>query len=66
MRSDVVVLGGGMSGMIAAAIALARDQDVAIIEPEQLGNSFSGGGLRYLRNGRAIKKVLDKYSISQQ
>ena len=66
MHHTSVIIGGGMSGcLIALLLAAYRKpgEDVAVIEPGQLGGSFSRGGFQYLRNSEGVRALLDHHHL---
>ena len=67
---DVVVIGGGASGMMAAGIAAKRGRKVAIVEKnKKLGKKLdiTGGGRCNITNAEPdVHKFLAKYSDAQQ
>jgi len=62
---DVIVIGGGPSGMMAAARAAARGRSVLLLEKnERLGKklSITGGGRCNVTNNKPdVRTLLDKY-----
>jgi predicted Rossmann fold flavoprotein len=67
---DVVIIGGGASGMMAAGVAASRGKRVAIIEKnKKLGKKLdiTGGGRCNITNDESDQhKLLSKYGDAQQ
>lgn len=65
MKYDVIVIGGGASGMFAAAIASSRGKNVLILEKnKELGKKLkiSGGGRCNITNSEPdVRKYLARY-----
>ncbi len=59
----VVIVGGGMSGLMAAWVCQERGQDPVIIEPRALGGDFLMGGLKYIHKTPAMVQLLDDLDI---
>lgn len=59
----VVIVGGGMSGLMAAWVVQERGHDPIIIEPRALGGDFLMGGLKYIHKTAAMVKLLDDLDI---
>ena len=66
MYNDLLILGGGMSGMLAAATARCAEVNVGIVEPNGLGASFTGPGYRYLRWSEPLVRLLGLMGIQHE
>lgn len=60
----VVVVGGGISGLIAGSAARRRGHAVTVLEPGELGGEFLAGGLKYVHSTPAMTALLDAYGIA--
>lgn len=67
---DVIVIGGGASGLMAAAVAAERGQRVLLLEKNrELGNKvrISGGGRCNITNAEMdVRTLLKKYGEAEQ
>jgi predicted Rossmann fold flavoprotein len=70
MHYDVIVIGGGAAGMMAAGVAAARGKRVLLLEKnKQLGVklALTGGGRCNITNAEMdVRALLPKYSGSEQ
>lgn len=60
----VVIVGGGMSGLVAAWVAQECGHDPVIVEPKTLGGDFLMGGLKYLHKTAPMTQLLDDLDIA--
>lgn len=59
----VVIVGGGMSGLVAAWVFQNVGAAVTVLEPRKAGGSFLDGGLKYIHRTDAMAEMLDTLGV---
>ena len=59
-KHDVIIVGGGVSGLIAGYVFAARGQPATVLEPHRLGGDFLAGGLKYIHRTDAMEKLFNE------
>lgn len=64
MSERVVIVGGGMSGLVASWAFQEHGQDPVILEPQPvLGGDFLAGGLKYIHKTASMMAMLDFHDV---
>lgn len=64
MKPRVVVIGGGMSGLIASYVMRRLRTQVLVIEPAELGGEFLAGGLKYIHHTLGMIHLCDELGVT--
>jgi hypothetical protein len=59
-KHDVVIVGGGVSGLVAGHVFSTRGCSAIVLEPNSLGGDFLAGGLKYIHRTSAMEKLFDE------
>lgn len=60
----VVIVGGGVSGLVASYVFKKRGLDPVVIEARALGGEFMAGGLKYIHNSDGMCSMFDDLGIA--
>lgn len=59
----VVIVGGGVSGLVANYVFKLYDQEPIVLEPGKPGGEFNLGGLKYIHYTKHITDMFDHYRL---
>ena len=62
-RKRVVIVGGGLSGLLAAAALEGLGFKTQVLEPGKLGGEFTSGGLKYIHRTRAMVSLMEELEV---
>lgn len=62
-KQDVVIVGGGVSGLIASYVFASYGQRSMVLEPSALGGDFLLGGLKYIHRTDAMEELFDQLGL---
>jgi len=63
MKPRVVLIGGGMSGLIASYVFRRLQAEVLVIESGALGGEFLAGGLKYIHHTIGMINLFDELGV---
>lgn len=61
---NVIIIGGGVSGLICANVLKKFNFAVSVYEPGDLGGEFLVGGLKYIHETEVVKDFLDELDVA--
>jgi hypothetical protein len=64
MSERVVIVGGGMSGLVAAWVFMEHGQSPVVLEPKAPGGDFLMGGLKYIHKTHPMMDMLDGLEVT--
>ncbi len=64
MDERVVIVGGGVSGLVASYVFGQRGQRAVILEPEAPGGDFLLGGLKYIHHTKPMEAMFGDLGLS--
>lgn len=59
----VVIVGGGVSGLVASYVFKQRGADVVVLEPKTVGGEFLAGGLKYIHNSEGMAQLFEALGL---
>lgn len=60
----LVIVGGGVSGLLASYVFRRRGVDAVVLEPRAVGGEFLAGGLKYIHSSDSMCKLFDDLDIA--
>lgn len=61
--AQVVIVGGGVSGLVASYVCAQAGHKAIILEPHALGGDFLKGGLKYVHRTPAMVRLFDDLGV---
>lgn len=59
----VVIVGGGVSGLVASHVFSDRGAETMVIEAKTVGGEFLAGGLKYIHNSEGMCELFDDLEV---